>query len=80
MITNGNHWRSQLQLFSVVTIERSDRQLVLVWRRGHNRSTETLMGEYTYLVGLVIWGVILGTIGLVAASRERRSHGNRPTA
>jgi hypothetical protein len=35
------------------------------------------MGDYTYLVGLVIWGVILGTIGLITAGRERRAHQRR---
>jgi hypothetical protein len=32
------------------------------------------MGEYTYLVGLVVFGVILFTAGMIAAGRERRAH------
>lgn len=31
-----------------------------------------MASQYTYLVGLLIFGVILGTVGLVAAERERR--------
>ena len=32
------------------------------------------MGEYTGLVGLAIWGLVMGTIGLIAAERERRAY------
>lgn len=30
------------------------------------------MGEYTYLIGLIVMGIVVGTFGLIAASRERR--------
>jgi hypothetical protein len=47
-----------------------------------------MMGDYTYLVGLVIWGTILFVAGLVAAKRERaearresrRSDSGRPAS
>jgi len=32
-----------------------------------------MANEYTYLIGLLIFGAVLGTAGLVAAQRERRS-------
>lgn len=32
-----------------------------------------MAGQYTYLVGLLIFGAILGTVGLIAAERERRA-------
>jgi hypothetical protein len=32
-----------------------------------------MANEYTYLFGLLIFGAILGTAGLVAAQRERRA-------
>jgi hypothetical protein len=32
-----------------------------------------MAGQYTYLVGLLIFGAILGAVGLIAAERERRA-------
>jgi hypothetical protein len=31
------------------------------------------VGEYTYLVGLVIMGLVVFAVGMVAAERERRA-------
>ena len=36
------------------------------------------MGEYTYLIGLVIWGAILAVVGLIAAKRERNASNAPP--
>ena len=33
-----------------------------------------MSGEWTYLIGLVILGVIMGTAGWIAANKERRLH------
>ncbi len=35
-----------------------------------------MTGPYTYLIGLFIFGVILGTVGLLAAARERQADAN----
>jgi hypothetical protein len=32
------------------------------------------MGEYTYLLGLVIMGLVVFAFGMAAAQRERRAH------
>jgi hypothetical protein len=32
------------------------------------------MGEYTYLVGLIIMGLVVFGFGMAAAGRERRAH------
>jgi hypothetical protein len=32
-----------------------------------------MAGQYTYLLGLLVFGVILGAAGIVAAERERRA-------
>jgi hypothetical protein len=39
-----------------------------------------MSGQYTYLVGLLIFGAILGTVGLITAERERRTHKTKPGA
>jgi hypothetical protein len=31
-----------------------------------------MAGQFTYLVGLLIFGALLGAVGLIAAERERR--------
>jgi hypothetical protein len=29
------------------------------------------MGEYIYLIGLIIWGLVMGSVGFAFARRER---------
>lgn len=33
-----------------------------------------MMGPYTGLLGLAVFGIVLGVWGLIAARRERREH------